>query len=38
LFSLDDSSFAEVKAAILSEKWLAAAYDVGQKPAASVRR
>lgn len=29
--SLDDSSFAEVKAAILSEPWLAAHYDIGEK-------
>lgn len=29
--SLDDSSLAEVKAAILSEPWLADAYDVGEK-------
>jgi phage terminase large subunit len=29
--SLDDSSLAEVKAAILEEPWLAAAYDVGEK-------
>jgi phage terminase large subunit len=29
--SLDDSSLAEVKAAIASEPWLAAAYDVGEK-------
>src|SRR6266404_7778841 len=29
--TLDESSLAEVKAAIASEKWLAAAYDVGQK-------
>lgn len=29
--SLDDSSMAEVKAAIASEPWLAAAYDVGEK-------
>lgn len=29
--SLDDSSMAEVKAAITSEPWLAAAYDVGEK-------
>src|SRR5215831_7417701 len=28
--SLADSSFAEVKAAIASEAWLAAAYDVGE--------
>jgi phage terminase large subunit len=29
--SLDDSSLAEVKAAILEEPWLAARYDVGEK-------
>jgi len=29
--SLDESSFAEVKAAILSEPWLADHYDVGEK-------
>lgn len=29
--SLDESSMAEVKAAILSEPWLAANYDVGEK-------
>lgn len=29
--SLDDSSMAEVKAAIESEPWLAASYDVGEK-------
>jgi len=29
--SLDESSMAEVKAAIASEPWLAAAYDVGEK-------
>src|SRR5678815_337128 len=29
--SLDDSSFAEVKAAIASEPWLAERYDVGEK-------
>lgn len=29
--SLDDSSLAEVKAAIASEPWLAEAYDVGEK-------
>jgi phage terminase large subunit len=29
--SLDESSFAEVKAAIQSEPWLQAAYDVGEK-------
>lgn len=29
--SLDDSSFAEVKAAILSDPWLAANYDIGEK-------
>ena len=29
--SLDDSSFAEVKAAILSEKWLADRYDIGEQ-------
>lgn len=29
--SLDDSSMAEVKAAIASEPWLAARYDVGEK-------
>jgi len=29
--SLDESSFAEVKAAIASEPWLAAAYEVGEK-------
>jgi phage terminase large subunit len=29
--SLDDSSLAEVKAAIQEEPWLAAAYDVGEK-------
>ena len=29
--SLDDSSLAEVKSAILSEPWLAARYDVGEK-------
>ena len=29
--SLDESSMAEVKAAIVSEPWLAAAYDVGEK-------
>lgn len=29
--SLDDSSLAEVKAAILEEPWLAAKYDVGEK-------
>jgi phage terminase large subunit len=29
--SLDESSMAEVKAAIESEPWLAAAYDVGEK-------
>jgi phage terminase large subunit len=29
--SLDESSFAEVKAAILSVPWLAAAYDIGEK-------
>lgn len=29
--SLDDSSLAEVKAAVLSEPWLAAHYDVGEK-------
>lgn len=29
--SLDESSFAEVKAAILSEPWLAAAFDLGEK-------
>ena len=29
--SLDDSSMAEVKAAIASEPWLAEAYDVGEK-------
>jgi len=29
--SLDDSSLAEVKAAIFEEPWLAAAYDVGEK-------
>ena len=31
LNSLDESSMAEVKAAIASEPWLAAAYDVGEK-------
>src|SRR5690242_21767607 len=29
--SLDESSLAEVKAAILEEPWLAAKYDVGEK-------
>jgi phage terminase large subunit len=29
--SLDESSMAEVKAAIASEPWLAASYDVGEK-------
>ena len=29
--SLDESSFAEVKAAILSEPWLAASYEIGEK-------
>lgn len=29
--SLDESSFAEIKAAIASEPWLAANYDVGEK-------
>lgn len=29
--SLDDSSLAEVKAAILSEPWLAEVYDIGEK-------
>ena len=29
--SLDDSSFAEVKAAILSEPWLAARFEIGEK-------
>jgi phage terminase large subunit len=29
--SLDESSFAEIKAAITSEPWLAANYDVGEK-------
>ena len=29
--SLDESSFAEVKEAIQSEPWLAAAYDIGEK-------
>lgn len=29
--SLDESSFAEIKAAIASESWLADAYDVGEK-------
>lgn len=29
--SLDDSSLAEIKAAIASEPWLAAAYEVGEK-------
>lgn len=29
--SLDDSSFAEIKAAILSEQWLADHYDIGEK-------